>query len=60
MADATAGPSFSFERTDSIETTTGKIRPTPANIAAASRLKCRQSTNTDANSQASTADPPML
>ena len=59
-APATAGPSLSLERTARIETTTGKMQPTAAKIAAARSSKLRQSTNTRAAAQAKTIEPPIV
>jgi len=42
-----------------METTTGKMQPTPAKISAASRLKVLQSTNRIAASHATISAPPI-
>ena len=59
-APATAGPSSSFERTDRIDTTTGKMQPTPAKISAARQSNPCQSTNSSAPTQAATMELPMV
>jgi len=59
-APATAGPRRSLERTDRIDTMTGKMQPTPAKISAARQSKLRQSTNSSAPSQAATMELPIV